>query len=98
MNIRRTMDLQIGAFTMSMANNVGGLHDASSSSSLPSGLRHMDPDTDFKVRRITSYVNEAVHMAANEPSLGLYRIQEHVHRYYIYLIPLNFRAPLIFAH
>ena len=76
------MDLQIGAFTMSMANNVSGLSQQPSATSVAtSGLRHMDPDTDFKVRRITSYVNEAVHMAANEPTLGLYRIQEHVHRW-----------------
>jgi len=66
---------------MSMANNVSGLSQQPSATSVAtSGLRHMDPDTDFKVRRITSYVNEAVHMAANEPTLGLYRIQEHVHR------------------
>lgn len=44
------------------------------------GLRHLDPETDFKVRRIVANVNEASHIAVNEPTTGLYRIQEHVHR------------------
>jgi len=70
--MRRNMDMQIGALTMSMTH--GSMTEQSP------GLRHLDPDTDFKVRRITSSINEAIHMAANEPSLGLYRIQEHVHR------------------
>jgi len=43
-------------------------------------LRHLDPETDFKVRRIVANVNEVSHSAVNEPSMGLYRIQEHVHR------------------
>jgi len=45
-----------------------------------SGLRHLDPETDFKVRRIIAQVNETAHIAVNEPSMGLFRIQEHVHR------------------
>ena len=44
------------------------------------GLRHLDPETEFKVRRITSRINESIHMVASEPSLGLFRIQEHVYR------------------
>ena len=43
-------------------------------------LRLLDPETHYKVRRITSKVNDSLQMLANEPSLGLYRIQEHVHR------------------
>ena len=40
----------------------------------------MDPETDFKVRRIIANVNETAQIAVNEPTMGLYRIQEHVHR------------------
>ena len=40
----------------------------------------MDPETDFKVRRIIANVNETAHIAVNEPTMGLFRIQEHVHR------------------
>lgn len=56
-------------------SNKGNVHKNTGS-----GLRHLDPETDFKVRRITTQINETAHMAANEPSLGLFRIQEHVHR------------------
>ena len=44
------------------------------------GLRHLDPETDYKVRSITSQVSESIKLGANEPSLGFFRIQEHVHR------------------
>ena len=44
------------------------------------GLRHLDPETDYKVRTITSQVSESIKLGANEPSLGFFRIQEHVHR------------------
>ena len=44
------------------------------------GLRHLDPETDFKVHRVVSRINESIHMVASEPSLGLFRIQEHVYR------------------
>eukprot|EP00794_Sanderia_malayensis_P006231 gene6231-6947_t len=43
-------------------------------------LRFFDPETDYKVRKIVSKVNDSLHLLANEPSLGLYRMQEHVHR------------------
>ena len=43
-------------------------------------LRLLDPEMHYKVRKITSKVNDSFQMLANEPSLGLYRIQEHVHR------------------
>lgn len=43
-------------------------------------LRLFDPEAYYKVRKITSKVNDCFHMLANEPSLGLYRMQEHVHR------------------
>ena len=44
------------------------------------GLRFLDPETHYKVKKITSKVNDSLQMLANEPSLGLYRIQEHIHR------------------
>ncbi|XP_002165287.2 BLOC-1-related complex subunit 8 homolog isoform X1 [Hydra vulgaris] len=56
------------------------LLDSPNYSSTLQGFRHLDPEKDYKVRRITSLVNESIHIAANEPSLGLYRIQEHVKR------------------
>ncbi len=43
-------------------------------------LRFFDPETDYKVRKIVSKVNDSLHIIANEPSLGLYRMQEHIHR------------------
>lgn len=43
-------------------------------------LRLLDPETHYKVRKITSKVNDSFQMLANEPSLGLYRIQEHIRR------------------
>lgn len=43
-------------------------------------LRLLDPEMHYKVRKIASKVNDSLQMLANEPSLGLYRIQEHVHR------------------
>lgn len=43
-------------------------------------LRLLDPETHYKVRKVTSKVNDSLQMLANEPSLGLYRIQEHIHR------------------
>ena len=43
-------------------------------------LRLLDPELHYKVRKITSKFNDSLQMLANEPSLGLYRIQEHVHR------------------
>ena len=45
-----------------------------------SSLRYLDPETDYKVKRVAGKVNESIQILANEPSLGLYRIQEHVHR------------------
>ena len=32
------------------------------------------------MRRIVASVNETFHIGVNEPTTGLYRIQEHVHR------------------
>lgn len=43
-------------------------------------LRFLDPETHYKVKKITSKVNDSLQILANEPSLGLYRIQEHIHR------------------
>ena len=43
-------------------------------------LRFLDPETHYKVKKIASKVNDSLQILANEPSLGLYRIQEHIHR------------------
>eukprot|EP00050_Salpingoeca_kvevrii_P016097 m.52521 g.52521 ORF g.52521 m.52521 type:complete len:244 (+) comp6699_c0_seq2:199-930(+) len=40
----------------------------------------LDKDTHNRVKRVTYGLNETLHHLANEPSLGIYRIQEHVSR------------------
>ena len=35
-------------------------------------------DLPTRVFRVTNAFNEAVYLAANEPSLGMYRLQEHI--------------------
>ncbi|XP_022780074.1 BLOC-1-related complex subunit 8 homolog isoform X3 [Stylophora pistillata] len=37
-------------------------------------------DTEHKLRRVTEKFLENIHMMLNEPSVGLYRVQEHVRR------------------
>lgn len=37
-----------------------------------------EKELEYKVRRTCIGVNETIHMIANEPSLGLFRVQEHV--------------------
>ncbi|XP_065830491.1 uncharacterized protein [Oscarella lobularis] len=44
---------------------------------LPSEI---DPKTEKKVKQVSDKVSECLHIVANEPSLGLYRLQEHVRR------------------
>ncbi|XP_055327883.1 BLOC-1-related complex subunit 8 homolog [Paramacrobiotus metropolitanus] len=39
-----------------------------------------DPNFDRKVRKVAEKISENVHNILNEPSLGLYRIQEHVRK------------------
>lgn len=72
--VKKAMDTQIGAFNAARSKSTRGVNMQAT------GLRHLDPETDFKVQRIASKVNESIHLAANEPSLGLFRIQEHVCR------------------
>ncbi len=38
----------------------------------------LETDLATRVYRVASGVNDALYIAANEPSLGMYRIQEHV--------------------
>ena len=38
----------------------------------------LEPELSTRMYRVTSSFNEALYSAANEPALGLYRIQEHV--------------------
>lgn len=40
--------------------------------------RFVETDLGTRIYRVTSGINEAVTVAANEPSVGLFRIQEHV--------------------
>ena len=39
-----------------------------------------NPELDLKVKRVTERLSENLHIVANEPSLALYRIQEHVRK------------------
>lgn len=38
----------------------------------------LEPDLSTRMLRITSGFNDVLYSVANEPSLGMYRIQEHV--------------------
>ena len=40
--------------------------------------RFMEADLSTRMFRVTSNFNEALYVTANEPSLGMYRIQEHI--------------------
>ncbi|XP_062507729.1 BLOC-1-related complex subunit 8 homolog [Corticium candelabrum] len=40
----------------------------------------IDNEAERKVKKVTDKLSECLHLAANEPSLGLYRLQEHVRR------------------
>lgn len=40
--------------------------------------KFLEPDTATRALRITAAFNDVLYSAANEPSLGMYRIQEHV--------------------
>lgn len=39
-----------------------------------------DPDLEIKVKKTLERVSENIHISANEPSLAVYRLQEHVRR------------------
>ncbi|XP_039267043.2 BLOC-1-related complex subunit 8-like [Styela clava] len=52
---------------------------SSSIQPMAASMQHRpERELDLKVKRASVGVNETVHMIANEPSLGLYRIQQHV--------------------
>ena len=40
--------------------------------------KFMEPDLSTRMYRVSNGFNESLYLAANEPSLGLYRLQEHV--------------------
>ncbi|XP_071503832.1 BLOC-1-related complex subunit 8-like [Diadema antillarum] len=40
----------------------------------------MDLEVDYKVKKVTDRLSECLHIVVNEPSLALYRLQEHVRR------------------
>jgi len=39
-----------------------------------------DPDLEQRVKKVTEKVSENIHIVANEPSLALFRLQEHVRK------------------
>ncbi|XP_028411328.1 BLOC-1-related complex subunit 8 homolog isoform X2 [Dendronephthya gigantea] len=43
-------------------------------------MAHLLSETDVKVAKVTDKMSETVHLMLNDPSMGLYRIQEHVKR------------------
>ncbi|XP_046856614.1 BLOC-1-related complex subunit 8 homolog isoform X2 [Xenia sp. Carnegie-2017] len=43
-------------------------------------MAHFLSETDLKVVKVTDKFSETVHLMLNDPSMGLYRIQEHVKR------------------
>ncbi|XP_078689985.1 BLOC-1-related complex subunit 8-like isoform X2 [Branchiostoma floridae x Branchiostoma belcheri] len=40
----------------------------------------VDPETEYKTKKVTERFSENLHIIANEPSLALFRLQEHVHK------------------
>ncbi|XP_041465662.1 BLOC-1-related complex subunit 8-like isoform X1 [Lytechinus variegatus] len=40
----------------------------------------VDLEVDYKVKKVTDKFSECLHIVVNEPSLALYRLQEHVRR------------------
>ena len=45
---------------------------------ISAAYRFMEIDMSTRMYRVTNNFNEALYLSANEPSLGMYRIQEHV--------------------
>ena len=45
---------------------------------ISAAYRFMEIDLSTRMYRVTNNFNEALYVSANEPSLGMYRIQEHV--------------------
>ena len=43
-------------------------------------MAHLLSETDVKVTKVADKLSETVHLMLNDPSMGLYRIQEHVKR------------------
>ncbi len=41
-------------------------------------LESLQTDLSTRMYRVTNGFNEALYLVANEPSLGMYRIQEHI--------------------
>ena len=41
-------------------------------------MESLQTDLSTRVYRVTSGFNEALYLVANEPSLGMYRLQEHI--------------------
>ncbi|XP_068694377.1 BLOC-1-related complex subunit 8 homolog isoform X1 [Montipora capricornis] len=44
------------------------------------GLQANNQETEYKLKRVTEKFLENIHTMLNEPSVGLYRVQEHVRR------------------
>ncbi|XP_074618782.1 BLOC-1-related complex subunit 8 homolog isoform X1 [Acropora palmata] len=44
------------------------------------GLESSSQETEYRLRRVTERFLENIHTMLNEPSVGLYRVQEHVRR------------------
>lgn len=42
-------------------------------------MESLQTDLSTRLYRVTNGFNEALYLTANEPSLGMYRLQEHVH-------------------
>ncbi|XP_048584233.1 BLOC-1-related complex subunit 8 homolog isoform X2 [Nematostella vectensis] len=46
----------------------------------PIGLEVQHPETEYRLKKVSEKFIESIHLMVNEPSVGLYRIQEHVRR------------------
>lgn len=41
-------------------------------------LYEVDRETENRIKKVTEGISASMHVLANEPSLGMYRMQEHV--------------------
>ena len=65
---------------MNMAPAFGSQAGPSTTNDPPPPTNRVDPDTAQKVVKLSANATDYLHTLANEPSLGLYYVMEHIHR------------------
>ncbi|XP_031572447.1 BLOC-1-related complex subunit 8 homolog isoform X4 [Actinia tenebrosa] len=49
-------------------------------SDMSAGMHVQHPETEFRLKKVSEKFIESIHLMVNEPSVGLFRIHEHVRR------------------